>query len=74
MAAEQYSKAKDNTEYRYTKSQSPAYSFLATFFNFEITGLADRFLMEIVGNVNKGRKNGGVQRYLLRTEKIFNLK
>jgi len=27
--------------------------FLTTFFNFEISGLADRFLMEIVTNVKR---------------------
>jgi hypothetical protein len=30
------------------------YNVLATFFNFEIKGLADRFLMEIEENVNPG--------------------
>jgi len=48
--------------------------YLATFFNFEINGLADRFLMEIEENVNSGREKASFQRYLLRTEKICNLK
>jgi hypothetical protein len=74
MAAEQYSKAKDNTEYRYTKSQSPAYSFLATFFNLEISGLAYRFLIEIVASVNSGGKDASFQRCLFGTEKICNVK
>jgi hypothetical protein len=30
------------------------YRLLATFFNFEISGLADEFLMEIEENVNLG--------------------
>ena len=32
---------------------------LATFFNFEISGLADRSLMEIEENVNPGTQKGG---------------
>jgi hypothetical protein len=31
---------------------------LATFFNFEINRLADRFLMEIEENVNPGKETG----------------
>jgi hypothetical protein len=50
------------------------YNFLAKFFNFEINGLADRFIMEIGTNVNCRWKNSSFQRYLLRTEKICNLK
>ena len=38
---------------------------LATFFNFEISGLADRFLMEIEENVNSGWENGSLERYVL---------
>jgi len=49
-------------------------SFLAKFVSLEISGLADRFLLEIVRNVNSGQKNGTFQRYLLQTEKIRNLK
>ena len=30
------------------------HSFLATLFNIRISGLPDRFLMEIGGNVNRG--------------------
>ena len=44
--------------------------YLAKSFNLEISGLADRFLMEIEKNVNLRRKRGSFQRYLLRTEKI----
>jgi hypothetical protein len=47
---------------------------LATFFNFEIKWLADRFLIEIEENVNSGRENGSFQRYLLKTEKIGDVK
>jgi hypothetical protein len=34
------------------------YSCLATYFNFEISGLSDRFLMEIEENVNPGTEKG----------------
>ena len=40
--------------------------------NLEISGLPDKFLMEIEENVNPGTGNGGFQRYLLTTEKICN--
>jgi hypothetical protein len=49
-------------------------TLLAALFNFEISGLADRFLMEIEQNVNSGWEKGSFQRYLFRTEKICNLK
>jgi hypothetical protein len=32
------------------------YNFLATFFNFEINWLADRFLMKMVTNVKEGTR------------------
>jgi hypothetical protein len=38
------------------------YNFLATFFNLQISGLADRFLMEIEENVNLGTE--GVRRFV----------
>jgi hypothetical protein len=47
---------------------------LAKFSTHEISGLADRFLMEIVTNVNSGQENGSFQRYLLTTKKICNRK
>jgi hypothetical protein len=34
------------------------HSFLATLVNFEISGLADRFLIEIEENVNPGVERG----------------
>jgi hypothetical protein len=42
-------------QYGYVSSQAAETTgLLATFFNFEISGLADRFLMEIEENVNPG--------------------
>ena len=35
------------------------YNVLATFFNIQISGLAERFLMEIEENVNPGTQKGG---------------
>ena len=45
---------KDKTQDVGASSVRRDYSFLATFFNFEISGLADTFLMEIEENVNPG--------------------
>ena len=50
------------------------YRLLATFFNIQISRLADRFLMEIEENVNGSEENSCFQRYRLKSEKSCNRK
>jgi len=45
------------------------YNSLAKVFNFEISGLPDRFLMEMEENVNPGMGKGQFSRYALAKKK-----
>jgi len=47
-------KAKITARNQQSHHEKFAHKSLAMFFNFEISGLADKFLMEMVRNVNNG--------------------
>ena len=64
-----FSGREDRANIWWVSSARPTNRFLATLFNIQINGLADRFLMEIEENVNPGTEKGSFQRHLLRTDK-----
>ena len=59
MPAESNGKRKSAITW-WVSSHRRDYRVLATFFNFEISGLADRFLMEIAVFVKEKSRNGNV--------------